>query len=211
MSFTYQFQSRVTFGRPGPADYCALSGKYIRHGYTVMKFDDEAKQRYGLFLSEQKNMEKLVGTPLISKIMGYLIDVKAKLTISTFSDITHTTRIGRITKKPLRLSDAKFVPGGSHACQVDQCDRGYDRGQHYDKEKYSHDLRRDYDETYKAGDIVDDDVIEYSSEQSDEEEAEWESGDSEEETSASEWEEEDDEDKELESDGEKYNVFEDGF
>ena len=208
MSFTYQWQSRVTFGRPGPADYCALSGKYIRHGYTVMKFDDEAKQRYGLFLSEQKNMEKLVGTPLISKIMGYLIDDKAKLAISTFGSITYTTRSGRITKKPLRLSDAKFVPGGSHAHQVDQYDRGYNRGEHYDIEKYSHDLKRDVDETYNTGDIIDDDE-EYSSVPL-REEAEWEYSDSEE-TSASEWEEDDNEEEELESDDEKYNVFEDGF
>ena len=209
MSFTYQWQSRVTFGRPGPADYCALSGKYIRHGYTVMKFDDEAKQRYGLFLSEQKNMEKLVGTPLISKIMGYLIDDTAKLAISTFGSITYTTRSGRITKKPLRLSDAKFVPGGSHAHQVDQYDRGYNRGEHYDIEKYSHDLKRDVDETYNAGDIVDDDDVEYSSVPL-REEAEWEYSDSEE-TSASEWEEDDNEEEEIESDDEKYNVFEDGF
>mgnify|MGYP001196212372 CR=1 FL=1 len=188
---------------------CALSGKRISIGDQVMDVNRETMQRYGRFLSEQSHIKSLIGTPLIATIMGYIIDSNSSLMLSQFGEVTQTTRSGRITKKPLRLSDAKFIPGGSKAAVVDQYDRGYDRGRHYDNEKNYYDFQRDEDAVYNEGDIVNDEEVEtYSS--SEKEEEEWESEDSDEENSDSEWfssgeEEEDDEDSEPE-----YDVFEDG-
>ncbi len=193
----------------GSIPTCALSGKRISISDKVMDVNRESMQRYGKFLSEQTHIKSLIGTPLIANIMSYIIDDKSALMLSRFGEVNQTTRSGRITKKPLRLSDAKFVPGGSKAAVVDQYDRGYDRGSHYDIEQYSNDLKRDNDAVYMQGDIVNDneEVKTYSSS---EEEEEWESEDSDEENSDSEWfssgeEEEDDEDSEPE-----YDVFEDG-
>ena len=202
---SYAFNWRINID----THHCAISGKRIYNGDQVMDVNRETMQRYGLFLSEQDYINILVGTPLISEIMSYIIDTKCDFVLSLFSEVTQTTRSGRITKKPLRLTDAKFVPGGSNAVIVDQYDRGYDRGSHYDNEKGYCDFSREKDSIYNAGDIVDDEeeIVTYSSA---EEEAEWESGDSDDENSSSEWcssdeEEEDDDDSEPE-----YDVFEDG-
>ena len=155
------------------AHKCALSGKRICNGDQVMDVNRESMQRYGVFLSEQDHIKNLVGTPLIAHIMGYIIDSDSILMLSRFGEVTQTTRSGRITKKPLRLTDAKFIPGGSKAAIVDQYDRGYDRGSHYDNEKNYYDFARDEDDVYIEGDIVNDDeeVERYSS--SEEEEKEW--------------------------------------
>ena len=187
---------------------CAISGKRISIGDQVMDVNRETMQLYGRFLSEQSHIKSLVGTPMIANIMSYIIDSNSTLMLSEFGEVTQTTRSGRITKKPLRLSDAKFIPGGSKAVVVDQYDRGYDRGSHYDTEQYANDLKRDPDAVYNEGDIVDDDeeIERYSSS---EEEEEWESGESSDENSESEWcssgEDEQDDDSEPE-----YDVFEDG-
>ena len=203
---SYAFNWRINFD----THHCAISGKRIDNGDQVMDVNRETMQRYGLFLSEQDYINKLVGTPLISEIMSYIIDTNCDVVLSLFSEVTQTTRSGRITKKPLRLTDAKFVPGGSYAVIVDQYDRSYDWGRHYDNEKGYCDFSREKDSIYNAGDIVDDEeeLVTYSS--AGEEEAEWESGDSDDENSSSDWcssgEEEDyDEDSEPE-----YDVFEDG-
>ena len=93
---------------------------------------------------------------------------------------------------------------------MDQYDRSYDRGKHYDNEKGYCDFSREKDSIYNAGDIVDDEeeLVTYSS--AGEEEAEWESGDSDDENSVSDWyssEEEDEDDGDSEP---EYDVFEDG-
>jgi hypothetical protein len=187
---------------------CAISGKRISIGNQVMDVNRETMQLYGRFLSEQNHIKSLVGTPLIANIMSYLINSNSKLMLSQFGEVTQTTRSGRITKKPLRLSDAKFIPGGSKALVVDQYDRGYDRGSHYDTEQYANDFKRDPDGVYNEGDIVDDDeeIERYSSS---EDEEEWESGESSDENSESDWcssgEDEEDDGSEPE-----YDVFEDG-
>ena len=189
---------------------CALSGKRINKGDQVMDVNRDSLQRYGKFLSEQNYIKNLVGTPLIAEIMSYIIDTDSKLMLSHFGQVTQTTRSGRITKKPLRLSDAKFIPGGSKAAIVDQYDRDYDSGYHYDNEKNYYDFARDEDAVYIKGDIVDDDeeVETYSS--SEEEEGEWESEDSDEENSDSEWCSSDEEEEYDEDSESEYDVFEDG-
>ena len=204
MSYTFNWRININ------THHCAISGKRIDNGDQVMDVNKESLQRYGLFLSEQNNIKRLVGTPLISEIMSYIIDTNCDFVLSLFGEVTQKTRSGRITKKPLRLSDAKFVPGGSNAIIVDQYDRSYDRGKHYDNEKGYCDFSREKDGIYNNGDIVDDEeeLITYSS--ADEEEAEWVSDDSDDENSESDWyssgeEEEDGEDSEPE-----YDVFEDG-
>ena len=204
MSYTFNWRININ------THHCAISGKRIDNGDQVMDVNKESLQRYGLFLSEQNNIKRLVGTPLISEIMSYIIDTNCDFVLSLFGEVTQTTRSGRITKKPLRLTDAKFVPGGSNAVIVDQYDRSYDRGKHYDNEKGYCDFSREKDGIYNNGDIVDDEeeIITYSS--ADEEEAEWISDDSDDENSESDWcssgeEEEDGEDSEPE-----YDVFEDG-
>ena len=204
MSYTFNWRININ------THHCAISGKRIDNGDQVMDVNKESLQRYGLFLSEQNNIKRLVGTPLISEIMSYIIDTNCDFVLSLFGEVTQTTRSGRITKKPLRLTDAKFVPGGSNAIIVDQYDRSYDRGEHYDNEKGYCDFSREKDSIYNNGDIVDDEeeLITYSS--ADEEEAEWVSDDSDDENSESDWyssgeEEEDGEDSEPE-----YDVFEDG-
>ena len=138
----------------GTIPTCALSGKRISISDKVMDVNRESMQRYGKFLSEQTHIKSLIGTPLIANIMSYIIDDKSTLMLSRFGEVNQTTRSGRITKKPLRLSDAKFVPGGSKAAVVDQYDRGYDRRNHYDIEQYSNDLKRDNDAVYMEGDIA---------------------------------------------------------
>ena len=204
MSYTFKWRININ------THHCAISGKRIDNGDQVMDVNKESLQRYGLFLSEQSNIKRLVGTPLISEIMSYIIDTNCDFVLSLFGEVTQTTRSGRITKKPLRLTDAKFVPGGSNAIIVDQYVRSYDRGEHYDNEKGYCDFSREKDGIYNNGDIVDDEeeIITYSS--ADEEEAEWISDDSDDENSESDWcssgeEEEDGEDSEPE-----YDVFEDG-
>ena len=150
---SYTFNWRITIN----THHCAISGKRIDNGDQVMDVNKESLQRYGLFLSEQNNIKRLVGTPLISEIMSYTIDTNCGFVLSLFGEVTQTTRSGRITKKPLRLTDAKFVPGGSNAIIVDQYDRSYDRGKHYDNEKGYCDFSREKDSIYNNGDIVDDD------------------------------------------------------
>ena len=202
---SYAFNWRININ----THYCAISGKRIDNGDQVMDVNRESLQRYGLFLSEQNNIKKLVGTPLVSEIMSYIIDTNCDFVLSLFGEVTQTTRSGRITKKPLRLTDAKFVPGGSNAVIVDQYDRGYDRGSHYDNEKNYYDFSRENDGVYNAGDIVDDDeeIVTYSSA---EEEAEWESGDSDDENSCSDWCSSDEEEEDCEDSEPEYDVFEDG-
>jgi len=204
---TYTFNWRININ----THHCAISGKRIDNGDQVMDVNKESLQRYGLFLSEQNNIKRLVGTPLISEIMSYIIDTNRDFVLSQFCEVTQTTRSGRVTKKPLRLTDAKFVPGGSNAIMVDQYDRSYDRGKHYDNEKGYCDFSREKDSIYTTGDIVDDDeeLVTYSS--AGEEEAEWESDDSDDENSCCDWYSGDEEKEEEDDDSEpEYDVFEDG-
>jgi hypothetical protein len=193
---------------------CAISGNHIHNGDQVMDVNRESLQRYGLFLSEQHKIKNLVGTPLIGEIMSYIIDINCTLVLRQFCEVTQTTRIGRITKKPLRLSDAKFLPGsggGKSIGFVDQYDGGYDNGAHFDNEKGWCDFSREKDSIYNTGDIVDDEeeIITYSS--AGEEEEEWESEDSEDENSCSDWCSSGEEDEKNDDDSEpEYDVFEDG-
>ena len=210
MSYTYDYQSAnfLGFGLCMAEYTCGISGKKISTFDLVLDMNPEILQRYGKFLSEQPRISGLVGTPLISNIMSYLVDDEAPMALVLYADITQTTRSGRITKKPLRHSDQKFVSGGSNAGIVDQYDRGFDRGSFHDTEKWSHDLKRKNDEIYIDGDIVDDDEPIETFDSSGEEEAEWQSDDDDEENSSSDWsssETEGDDDEGSEDDYDAYN------
>jgi len=185
MSYTYKWQAENYQNLFGENCNCGVSGKKIFNGDKVLDMKPEILQRYGKFLSEQQGIRRLIGTPIIGTILDYLVNGKAVVALVKFADINQTTRSGRITKKPLRHSDQKFVPGGSNAVIVDQYDRGFDRGSFHDSEKWSHDLKRKNDEIYNDGDIVDDDEPIETFDSSGEEEAEWQSDD--EENSDSDW------------------------
>ena len=213
MSYTYDYKAAnfLGFGLCTAEYTCGISGKKIFTGDLVLDVTPEVFQRYGKFLSEQQGIRRLVGTPIIGTILDYLVDGKAVMALVKFADITQTTRSGRITKKPLRHSDQKFVPGGSNAGIVDQYDRGFDRGSFHDSEKWSHDLKRKNDEIYNNGDIVDDDepIETYAS--SGEEEAEWQSDDDDdEENSSSDWTSSETEGEDDEGSEDDYDAYNDG-
>ena len=78
--------------------------------------------------------------------------------------IMKSTRSGRKCRVPLRLRDANFVKGAGEA-GCDQYDRGFDRGCHYDPEKWS--LDREFTYSKNSGFIVSDNEEEdYESEPS---------------------------------------------
>ena len=214
MSYILRTRAVTTWPR------CPFSGTYPRIGDKVINITKDMLIEYARFLSEQKAISRLRGTPLIAAILGYIVstDDISSLALAKFVSIQTTTRTGRITKKPLRLGDEQFIPGGSHANEIDQYDRGYDRGQHCDTETGSWGVLgfvRPEDTIYEEGDIVDDDEPLETYEGSEGEEAEWisdDDDDDDDEESDNEWGSSGSDDDDGASDDDcKYNAYSDGF
>tara|TARA_B100000513_G_scaffold180150_1_gene98488 strand:- start:187 stop:735 length:549 start_codon:yes stop_codon:yes gene_type:complete len=90
-----------------------------------------------------------------------ILDTSERFCHAACIKIMKTTRSGRKSRVPMRLRDANFVKGaGEWGC--DQYDRGFDRGVHYDPEKWSLDYQFAYSKN--SGFVVSDDEEEEDSE-----------------------------------------------
>ena len=132
-----------------PANVEECGGSQQQHYETVINILSETLQADHLSVRVAQFLFPLVflgdGLPIL--------DTSNRFCHAACIKIMKSTRSGRKSRVPMRLRDANFVKGAGEA-GCDQYDRGFDRGQHYDPEKWSLDYQFAYSKN--SGFIVSD-------------------------------------------------------